>query len=68
MIPLMQLCLFLSVLVLMINICTYSPTACIQSNFYIKIIIYVCLGDDYKFTANVRDKDHKLSKYVIFVA
>jgi len=37
--------------------------------FYIKAMKYLFLLDDkYKFTANVRDKDHKITKIHHFVA
>ena len=38
-------------------------------NFYIKTMKYSCvLGNEYKVTANVRDKDHKITKINNFAA
>ena len=64
-----QICLLLSLLVLM-----HAPTCRLQHAykfryFYIKTIRCSCLlGDEYKFNANVRDKDHKITKIHHFVA
>ena len=53
-----------------VNTCTYRLRYAHKvHNFYIKTTRYSCLLDDtYKSTANVRDKDHKITKIHHFVA
>ena len=68
MFPIIQICLLLSLLVLI-----HAPTGLRYAykvhNFYIKTIKHSCLLDDnYKFNANVRDKDHKITKIHHYVA
>ena len=66
MFPIIQICLLLSLLVLI-----HAPTGYAYKvhNFYIKTTRHSCLLDDnYKFNANVRDKDHKITKIHHFVA
>ena len=43
-----------------IGVLVHAPTACIQNKFYIKIMRSI--DDNYKFTANVRNKDPKTTK------
>ena len=57
-----QFCLVLSLLV-RVNTCTYRLQHAYKVRiFYIKTIRYSFLLDNnYKFTANVREKDHKIT-------
>ena len=67
MFPTVQLCLLLSLLVLMRE--TYKLQHVYKvRDFYIKTIRYSCLlGDNHKFIANVRNMDHKSPKYIILL-
>ena len=69
MFPLIQICLLLSLLVLTHASKGYSTHRNYAYNFYVKTMGCSCLlGDKYKFTANVRDQDHKNAKKHYFVA
>ena len=68
MFAIIQFCLVLSLLVLIHVPTGYSMhTKC--TFFYTKTIRYsFSLDNNYKFTANVREKDHKITKIHHFVA
>ena len=53
-----------------VNTCTYRLQYAYKVRpFYMKTMKYSLLLDDkYKFTANLRDKDHKITKIHHFVA
>ena len=64
--PIEQICLLLSLLVLIHSSTGYS----MQTKYVLFIIMkYLCLlGGKYKFTANVKDNNHKITKTHHFVA
>ena len=69
MFPIIQICLLLSLLVLIHAPTGYGMPIYKVDNFYIKTTRHLCLLDDkHKFNANVRDKDHKITKIHHFVA
>ena len=53
-----------------VNTCIYRLQHAYKvCTFYTKTMKYLCLlGGKYKFTANVRDKSHKITKVHHFVA
>ena len=61
---------FLSFVTVGVNACTYRLQHAYKVGiFYIKTIKYsFSLDKNYKFTANVREKDHKITKIHHFVA